>query len=225
MPLDLLKIREILPGSAYDRKKFAAMTIRIANPNCTLLLFSSGKLVVTGARNFYECLLASLCVSRILRDAFPSREFHLVNCEIQNIVAHVELPIGEGVLDLQHTGFDGGEIQACAADEGHHTGPHALDGHSCRGDPARHLSDHVRESHTVRRGEATLAQPFGVDRRKDRQQAGGHDFRRQQTGVVEEHGARTLSRSHDGHRLPDGGKRLAHVRAIQQTQHGVARAT
>ena len=38
---------------------------------------------------------------RLLRDAFPSRPFSLVNCEIQNIVAHVELPVGEGMLDLQ----------------------------------------------------------------------------------------------------------------------------
>lgn len=47
-------------------------------------------------------MLASLCVCRILRDAFPAREFRLVNCEVQNIVGHVELPVGSnGMLDLQ----------------------------------------------------------------------------------------------------------------------------
>jgi TATA-box binding protein (TBP) (component of TFIID and TFIIIB) len=57
---------------------------------------------VTGGRDWYECVLASLCVCRILREAFPSRVFNLVNSEIQNIVAHVELPVGDGgVLDLQ----------------------------------------------------------------------------------------------------------------------------
>jgi transcription initiation factor TFIID TATA-box-binding protein len=101
LPIDLTALSQLLPHSFYDKQRFAAITIRLKSPDCTTLLFSSGKLVVTGARNFYECILASLCVSRILRDAFPSREFHLVNCEIQNIVAHVELPIGEGILDLQ----------------------------------------------------------------------------------------------------------------------------
>jgi len=101
-PIDLVALSRLLPYSFYDRNRFAAITIRIETPNCTTLLFSSGKLVVTGGRDWFECVLASLCVCRILRDAFPSRVFKLVNCEVQNIVGHVELPIGEGgMLDLQ----------------------------------------------------------------------------------------------------------------------------
>ena len=100
--IDLQTLALLLPYSFYDRQRFAAITIRLKSPDCTTLLFSSGKLVVTGGRNWFECVLASLCVCRILRDAFPAREFFLVNCEIQNIVAHVELPVGTtGMLDLQ----------------------------------------------------------------------------------------------------------------------------
>ena len=102
-PINLQALALLLPYSFYDRQRFAAITIRLKSPDCTTLLFSSGKLVVTGGRNWFECVLASLCVCRILRDAFPSREFFLVNCEIQNIVAHVELPVGPkgmGMLDL-----------------------------------------------------------------------------------------------------------------------------
>jgi transcription initiation factor TFIID TATA-box-binding protein len=47
--------------------RFAAITIRISNPKCTALLFTSGKLVITGVRSWYECLLASLCISRSVR--------------------------------------------------------------------------------------------------------------------------------------------------------------
>ena len=102
VPIDLTALSRLLPFSFYDRNRFAAITIRIKSPDCTCLLFSSGKLVVAGGRDWCECVLASLCVCRILRDAFPSRVFKLVNCEVQNIVGHVELPIGEGgVLDLQ----------------------------------------------------------------------------------------------------------------------------
>ena len=100
--INLQALALLLPYSFYDRQRFAAITIRLKSPDCTTLLFSSGKLVVTGGRNWFECVLASLCVCRILRDAFPAREFFLVNCEIQNIVGHVELPVGAtGMLDLQ----------------------------------------------------------------------------------------------------------------------------
>jgi transcription initiation factor TFIID TATA-box-binding protein len=100
--IDLAALSRLIPFSFYDRQRFAAITIRLKSPNCTTLLFSSGKLVVTGGRDWYECVLASLCVCRILRDVFPSREFMLVNSDIQNIVAHVELPVGKGgVLDLE----------------------------------------------------------------------------------------------------------------------------
>ena len=100
-PINLTAVSIILPYSFYDKKRFAAITIRLTSPNCTTLLFGSGKLVVTGGRNWYECVLASLYVCRILRDTFPSQTFRLVNCEIQNIVAHVELPLEGGMLDLQ----------------------------------------------------------------------------------------------------------------------------
>ena len=122
------------------------------------------------------------------------RQFHAVALDVVDQVGAPAAGLAsEGVLNLQHTGFDCGEIEARATEEGHHAGPHALDGHLRRGNSARHLADDVGESHAVRRGEAAIAQPFGIDRRKDRQQAGRHDLRCQQTGVIKKNGARTLS--------------------------------
>jgi len=48
--LDLESIHAMLPFSFYDKRKFAAITIRLHDPACTTLLFSSGKTVVTGGR-------------------------------------------------------------------------------------------------------------------------------------------------------------------------------
>jgi hypothetical protein len=74
--IDLAFIANSTRYSTYDRKRFAAITIRITNPKVTALLFSSGKLVVTGAvsRQMYvrvhacvacadvrACACASLC--------------------------------------------------------------------------------------------------------------------------------------------------------------------
>lgn len=102
MPLNLELIKDVLPGSAYDRRKFAAMTIRLADPNCTLLLFSSGKLVVAGGRNWYECVLSCLSVAKMLEERLYGIGFWLKSCEIQNIVGHVVIPIEPGgCLDLE----------------------------------------------------------------------------------------------------------------------------
>ena len=101
MPLDLQAIREVLPGSSYDRRKFAAMTIQLENPSCTLLLFSSGKLVVTGGKSWYQGVLSCLRVARFLQRSMMGADFWLKSCDVQNVVAHVEIPMDGGYLDLE----------------------------------------------------------------------------------------------------------------------------
>jgi len=86
MPMDLQAISEVLPGSSYDRRKFAAMTIRLANPSCTLLLFSSGKLVVTGGKNWYEGVLSCLRIAKFLQRALVGVDFWLKSCKVQVFV-------------------------------------------------------------------------------------------------------------------------------------------
>ncbi len=101
MPLDLERISEVLPGSSYDRRKFAAMTIQLANPSCTLLLFSSGKLVVTGGKSWYQGVLSCLRITRFLQRSMVGADFWLKSCDVQNVVAHVEIPMHGGYLDLE----------------------------------------------------------------------------------------------------------------------------
>ena len=98
--LDLNRIHRMLPFSFYDQTKFAAITVRLHEPDCTTLLFSSGKLVVTGCRTWYECVYASLFVADLLRECIPGHSFALGACDVQNMVAHVEVPVGTGCLDL-----------------------------------------------------------------------------------------------------------------------------
>ena len=99
--LDLHQIHEMLPFSFYDQQKFAAITVRLHQPDCTTLLFSSGKLVVTGCRTWYECVYASLFIAELLNECIPGNAFRLHACDVQNMVAHVEIPVGPGgSLDL-----------------------------------------------------------------------------------------------------------------------------
>jgi transcription initiation factor TFIID TATA-box-binding protein len=101
MPLDLETIGEVIPGASYDKKRFAAMTIRMHNPTCTILLFSSGKMVVTGGKCWYESMCACLYLKRMLQERLVGTDFLVRKCTIENIVAHVEINLPQDQeLDL-----------------------------------------------------------------------------------------------------------------------------
>jgi transcription initiation factor TFIID TATA-box-binding protein len=100
--VDLDYIASVLPNSFYDRKRFAAITIRIANPMCTALLFTSGKLVLTGSRSWYQCLLASLHIARLLTAHSRGVTFTVQDTSVQNIVGNAIIPLQENeCLDLE----------------------------------------------------------------------------------------------------------------------------
>lgn len=102
MPIDLSQLAILLPCSKYDRRRFAAITIRIDRPKCTALLFTSGKLVITGVKSWYESLLASLCICRMIQQAMIGRRYLITNCNIQNIVAHTDIGLRPSqILNIQ----------------------------------------------------------------------------------------------------------------------------
>ena len=99
--LDLRTISRLLPNCVYDQQKFAAITIRIHRPSCTVLLFTSGKMVLTGCRSYMQCVLAAHEVVRLLRSASPAHFFRLRNVKIQNIVGNVDLRLGSRMINLE----------------------------------------------------------------------------------------------------------------------------
>jgi transcription initiation factor TFIID TATA-box-binding protein len=98
--INLQRLASLFPFTTYDRKRFAAITIRLAHPHCTCLLFGSGKLVITGSTSFHACLVASQTITEMLRVVNPGDRFEVISCVIQNIVAHVELEPGQRI-DLE----------------------------------------------------------------------------------------------------------------------------
>ena len=93
MPIDLNFVYKCLPNSFYDRRRFAAITIRVTEPICTGLLFTSGKLVVTGCKTFMQCVYAALRIVRMLSYYVRGCSFIVANSQIQNVVAHVVVPM------------------------------------------------------------------------------------------------------------------------------------
>lgn len=91
---DLIKINECLPNAIHNHKaKFAAVTIRLAAPMCTVLLFGSGKLVLTGCNNYLDCVWGSTQITTLLRLHYPTSNIRLSSITIQNIVANADLQL------------------------------------------------------------------------------------------------------------------------------------
>ena len=101
-PLQLDRLNQIFRFSSFNRKKFAAVTLRLTRPNCTILLFTSGKLVITGSKSASEALLSAYHVRALLRRVCVGQQFAVTGFEIQNVVSHCELEVGEGeILNIE----------------------------------------------------------------------------------------------------------------------------
>lgn len=100
--LDLRAISNILPNSKFEKQKFAAITIRLGQPVCTVLLFTSGKMVLTGCKSMLDCILASTSVHEHMRKGFPGVHFTLEPVKIQNIVGNAQIRLEKHErVDLQ----------------------------------------------------------------------------------------------------------------------------
>jgi transcription initiation factor TFIID TATA-box-binding protein len=100
--IDLLAVSNLLPNAMFEKQKFAAITIRLGEPTCTVLLFTSGKMVLTGCKSLLDCILASKIVANLLREGFPGNVFTLDVIKIQNIVGNAHVPMQtDEVIDLQ----------------------------------------------------------------------------------------------------------------------------
>ncbi|WP_292391896.1 TATA-box-binding protein [Methanosarcina sp. UBA5] len=88
---DLQKIEAGLEGAEYNKAKFPGLVYRIANPKAAFLIFTSGKVVCTGAKNVENANIAIINLANTLKSIGcekinPEPEIH-----IQNIVATADL--------------------------------------------------------------------------------------------------------------------------------------
>lgn len=72
--LDLKKIALHARNAEYNPKRFAAVIMRIREPRTTALIFSSGKMVCTGAKSEEDSRLAARKYARIIQKlGFPAK--------------------------------------------------------------------------------------------------------------------------------------------------------
>ncbi|MEM0366081.1 MAG: TATA-box-binding protein [Acidilobaceae archaeon] len=68
MVIDLEKAALVLPGSMYEPEQFPGLIYRMDKPVVVLLIFSSGKMVVTGAKREEEVVKAVNTIYETLRE-------------------------------------------------------------------------------------------------------------------------------------------------------------
>lgn len=93
-------------NAEYNPKRFAAVIMRIREPKTTALIFSSGKIVCTGARSEEDSRLASRKFAKIIQKlGFGNARFK--DFKVQNIVASCDVcfPIRLEGLNYQHSLF------------------------------------------------------------------------------------------------------------------------
>jgi len=104
--LDLKKIALHARNAEYNPKRFAAVIMRIREPRTTALIFSSGKMVCTGAKSENESRLAARKYARVIQKlGFPAK---FIDFTIQNMVGSVDVkfPIRlENLVMTEHGQF------------------------------------------------------------------------------------------------------------------------
>ncbi|CAD5215156.1 unnamed protein product [Bursaphelenchus okinawaensis] len=103
--LDLKKIALHARNAEYNPKRFAAVIMRIREPRTTALIFSSGKMVCTGAKSEEASRLAARKYARIIQKLGFDAKF--TEFKVQNMVGScdVKFPILLEALCIKHAQF------------------------------------------------------------------------------------------------------------------------
>ena len=95
------KIAERVPNAEYSPEQFPGLVLRLQRPKTATLIFSSGKMVCTGAKSEDEVYRAVKTIIRILRNHGIEVEGEPI-IEIQNIVASANL---KALVDLERAAY------------------------------------------------------------------------------------------------------------------------
>lgn len=87
--LELKRIALYARNAEYNPKRFAAVIMRIRDPRTTALIFSSGKMVCTGAKSEDESRRAARKYARIIQKLGFTAKF--MDFKIQNIVGSIDV--------------------------------------------------------------------------------------------------------------------------------------
>lgn len=99
--MNLEKIAERVPHAEYSPEQFPGLVLRIPKPKTATLIFSSGKMVCTGAKSEKEVRKAVATIINLLRNHSIEVKGEPI-IEIQNIVASANL---KALVDLERAAY------------------------------------------------------------------------------------------------------------------------
>jgi hypothetical protein len=101
--LDLKKIALKCRNTEFNPRRFGAVIMRLREPRATALIFSSGKMVVTGVKSTHNATLASKKFAYVVeRVGFKPND--IIDFKVQNIVGSklIKQACGESVFARRH---------------------------------------------------------------------------------------------------------------------------
>ena len=107
--IPLIKLAEALPNTEYNPEQFPGLVMRIKEPKTSALIFSSGKVVCTGAKSIAK---VKLSIGEIIKyvEKIKINITAKPKIEVQNIVASgatgMDLNLNSLAMDLENTEYE-----------------------------------------------------------------------------------------------------------------------
>jgi len=108
-PIPLVKLAETLPNTEYNPEQFPGLVMRIKDPKTSALIFSSGRVVCTGAKSMGKVKEAIQNIIKNL-EAIKIKITEVPEAKVQNMVASgsigLDLNLNSLAIDLPNTEYE-----------------------------------------------------------------------------------------------------------------------
>ena len=86
--IDLLKIVKLVKNTEYNKERFPGLFLRITDPKCVVIIFRTGKMILTGIKAFTHIKkIVDFIVTELNKTLKANIKRDMVNSEVVNIVA------------------------------------------------------------------------------------------------------------------------------------------
>jgi transcription initiation factor TFIID TATA-box-binding protein len=86
--IDLIKIVKHVKNTEYNKERFPGVFFRITDPKCVVIIFRTGKMILTGIKAFIHIKkIVDLIVTELNKTVKANIKRDMVNSEVVNIVA------------------------------------------------------------------------------------------------------------------------------------------
>lgn len=108
--IPLIKLAETLPNTEYNPEQFPGLVMRIKEPKTSALIFSSGKVVCTGAKSMKKVKEAIAAIAKNVEKIKIKVQVKKLVIKVQNMVASgsigMDLNLNQLAMTLENTEYE-----------------------------------------------------------------------------------------------------------------------